>query len=162
MSFITKSEKFDEIIKKWNLDFKVSSYEQAGKVIGPSLFLAEEGYTLYPDKKRVVRLDDALAAAFMEIAILKESVAQKDSKIKELEEHINQSWDVMSQRIANIEKNFQNKNFPKNGLSPWLLEKARRIYFDETDDPKIHPNKFPSWDELSFDTQLEYVKRARK
>lgn len=153
--FTEKPEDFDHFAEANGL--KVYSYESVGE---------KNSYiTKYPTSgKNAVRPSDNLSIGYNTIIrrlFTMHEELQKENK--ELQERLDSAWDTISDRMAQIEKFFQITNFPKKELTPWDLEAARRVYFDEIDsNDRSNMDSYTPWDRLDIETKFEYIRKAKK
>jgi hypothetical protein len=58
---------------------------------------------------------------------------------------------------------FGKKNVPKKKPDAKLWEKARKLYqASASNDPAVHCNRFPAWEELSDEQQQGWIEEAKK
>lgn len=160
--FIEKKDEYDKTLDQWKLTDFSRNWKSDGSRVPHSLFLGEENYNNIKGG-RVVPIDGAINAILNRLIVMDATIQEKNEKIAELQKNLDTAWDVMTERVEDLEKKFQNVSMPKKGITPWIIEHARRLYMDRVDEnERTSPQNVPTFDQLEIETQFEYIKRALK
>ena len=156
----TKTEDFDEVVEKLGVEtVGKDRYTDSEILLRKYQNLNHKDQKCIPTFFAIMSIVEKLDKQKEEIENLIKTLEEKE---KALEERINQTWDGLSDRVSEVEKKFQIKKFPKKGITPYDLEKARRLYLDECDERIQDSEKFPSWEELPWESQVDYLIKYKK